>query len=95
MDFQPEYAKDSIGLWADSKTIFIAMLHLYGTHRGKNTSENNFRICVKGQQMQFFIVKGVGRGKKQKSEQSSWGINVYKSDLMPAWHKNTKLNTQE
>lgn len=78
-----------------SKTIFIAMLRLYGTRRGnKNRSENNFRICVKGQQMQIFVLKGVGRGKKQKSEQSSWGINVYKSDLMPAWHKNTKLNTQ-
>lgn len=52
-----------------SKTIFIAMLRLYGTRRGnKNRSENNFRICVKGQQMQIFVAKGVGRGKKQKSE---------------------------
>ena len=78
-----------------SKTIFIAMLRLYGTYRGnKNRSENNIRICVKGQQMQIFVTKGVGRDKKQKSEKSSWGINIYKSDLMPAWHKNTKLNTQ-
>ena len=30
--------------------------------------KNNFRICVKGQQMQIFVAKGVGRGKKQKSE---------------------------
>ena len=51
-----------------SKTIFIAMLHLYGAHRGnKNMSENNFRICIKGQQMQVFVAEGVGRGKKRKS----------------------------
>lgn len=50
-----------------SKTIFIAMLHLYGAHRGnKNVSGNNFCICVKGQQMQVFIAEGVGRGKKAK-----------------------------
>jgi len=59
--------------------------------------ENNFHVCEEVQKMQVFVAEGRrvgGRGKKRKSELTSWGMNAYDSDLMTAWHINTKLNAQ-
>ena len=42
----------------------------------------------------FLSLRGGGRGKKRKSEQSSRGMNAYESDLMTVGRINTKLNTQ-